>query len=366
MTFFHGIKVTTETTIRPLPHSSGTVLGLVVLPEKEQKTEEPKLQLVQSFGDLEALSGKAKEYVKAVYQQTRCKIVLLHISKPAEIEQLKFAEQKLGVTPNILLCPILHEKQEKVSDNMKPILSVLKTVSNSLKAVYIVDLLEKPTSSPKEMCERGIACWPPVLVSGDTNEKGELTTKSFPLSPFLAGVIAKNDSERGFHTSFSNREIQGILGLSADVDHSYFDSGCMSNQLNECKVVTVIPGPFRVWGNSGVFPEGKDAYKFVSVLRTEDQIQKLLVKGLQWAIDKNITRNFFEEVEVFVNNLLQTLRRDGVITNGEAWINKEKTTKEEITNGRVHISVKWTPSYIAQEILITQTLTDEFIKEILK
>lgn len=376
MTFFHGIKITPgEEGGRPSPQASQTVIGLVGPVEENAKTvttlKEDIPFLVDNYTTQQAFKGSLGDSLKAIYAQIRCPVIVVATEegKLGEgVEKLKFTKQETGLSPNIIICPSLKKmeskvpeggtKAEKATNKNNSIHDKLKEVAGKIGAIAVADLYEKPPKTPTIGDKRVIACWPPVFVGENADKK--------PLSPYIAGVIAKNDFERGYHTSFSNQSINGLVGLSENIDHSIFDPDCTANKLNEMKIMTVLSAPFRTWGNSGLYLDDKPLYKFISTVRTEDQIISLLGRGLQWAIDKNITKNFIEELETHVNHMLQTLRKDGVITNGEAWINKEKTTPSAVVEGKIYITVKWTPSFIAQEIIIDSLLTDKYIQEIFK
>ncbi len=390
MTFFHGIKITPGTEGgRPSPQASQTVIGLVGEKgeNKEENVKGLKVNtpfLVDSYTTQQSFTGSLDDSLKAIYAQIRCPVIVVATEngKIAEgIEKLKFTKQETGLSPNIIICPTLkivgtttppttpaiREKARVTPEKESTIPGTLKEVAGKIGAIAIVDLHTEPTATvPGYADKRVIASWPPVLVSGPVDVNKNPTVKTKPLSPYIAGVIARNDSERGYHTSFSNRSINGLVGLSENIEHSIFDADCTANRLNEKKTMTVLSGPFRTWGNSGLYPDDKPLYKFISTVRTEDQIISLLARGLQWAIDKNITKNFIEELEIHINHMLQTLRKDGVITNGEAWINKEKTTPSAVVEGKIYITVKWTPSFIAQEIIIDSVLTSKFIEEVFK
>ena len=242
----------------------------------------------------------------------------------------------------------------------------LRTVAAKMKAVAILDV-PFTEGDPKEKgyaSERVMICTPNVIVENRGAIDDQPKTKQAPLSPRVAGVMARVDKEKGYWQSVSNNEIYGILGLAEDVDYGFDDPECKANELNTLKTTTVVAGPFRVWGNSGVYNEQEKQRKFLCVIRTEDQIRSQLARGLQWAIDKGITKNLVEEIEVFVNNTLAKMRAEGSIVNGKCWADKELNTPEEIMEGRLHFTTDWTPVYVLQELHIKQVLTNSYLTEV--
>ena len=117
-----------------------------------------------------------------------------------------------------------------------------------------------------------------------------------PNSPYVAGVIARSDAERGFWWSPSNRLINGITGTSREIDFALGDPNARANLLNEDEVATIIRQTgYRLWGNRTCSADPK--WAFLSVVRIADALNDSLLRAHLWAVDRNITRTYLADVD---------------------------------------------------------------------
>ena len=184
-----------------------------------------------------------------------------------------------------------------------------------------------------------------------------------PASARVAGVIAKSDDERGFWWSPSNRPIVGIVGTARPIDFSLGDRLSSANRLNEAKVATIIhQGGYRLWGNRSL--SGDPKWVFVNVRRTADLINDALQRAHLWAIDRNITKTYVEEVTEGVNAYLRHLKSQGAIINGTCWADPELNTWDQVQQGKVTFDFDFTPPYPAEHIIFRSTLVNDYLEEV--
>jgi hypothetical protein len=185
-----------------------------------------------------------------------------------------------------------------------------------------------------------------------------------PASPRVAGVIARSDNERGFWWSPSNREIQGITGATRNVDFELGDPYSQANYLNENEVATIVrKDGYRLWGNRTCSADPK--WAFLSVRRTADMIQESLLRAHLWAVDRNITRTYMEDVVDGVNAYLAHLVAVGAILGGTCWADAELNTPDQIAQGKVYFDFDFTPPYPAEHITFRSHLVDDYLVEVL-
>ena len=121
-----------------------------------------------------------------------------------------------------------------------------------------------------------------------------------------AGATAKSDYERGFWWSPSNLEILGFTGTSRAVGFRLGDPTSPANLLNEANITTVIKqNGNRLWGNRTTSADPK--FAFISVRRTADLINDSILRAHLWAVDRNISRTYLEDVAESVNAYIKTL-----------------------------------------------------------
>ena len=85
------------------------------------------------------------------------------------------------------------------------------------------------------------------------------------------------------------------------------DVNSKANYLNENNIATIIQeSGFRLWGNRTLSADPK--WAFLQARRTADMINDSLLKAHLWAVDRNITKTYIEDVLEGVNNYLRYLR----------------------------------------------------------
>ena len=94
-------------------------------------------------------------------------------------------------------------------------------------------------------------------------------------------------------------------------------------------------------------------------------INESLLRTHMWAVDRNITKTYIEDVLEGVNAYLRHLRTVGAIINGQAWADPELNTPDQIAQGKVYIDFDFTPPYPAEHITFRSHLVNDYLVEIL-
>lgn len=187
---------------------------------------------------------------------------------------------------------------------------------------------------------------------------------SEPASARVAGLIAKIDNERGFWWSPSNNPINGILGTHRAVDFALGDANARANLLNASEVATIIyEDGYRLWGNRSCSSDPK--WAFLSVVRTADMIHDSLLRAHLWAVDRNITKTYMDDVAEGVNAYLRSLTAQGAILGGKCWADSELNTPAAVSDGKVYFNFDFTPPYPAERISFRSHLVNDYIINIL-
>ena len=123
----------------------------------------------------------------------------------------------------------------------------------------------------------------------------------------MAGLFAANDRARGWWTSPSNQRIIGITGTEIPISFAIDDPTAAAALLNAQAVATVVPyqGGFRLWGSRA--PTSNAKYRFLPIARTRDTVTEALLRSHAWAVDRNITATYLDEVAESVNAFLRGL-----------------------------------------------------------
>lgn len=267
------------------------------------------------------------------------------------------AESEVHVAPRILIAPGFSQSLANINELLsvaERLRAVVIADGPNLNDIQAIDFRQNFGSSRLYIVDP----WVRVL----DNINGVEVIR--PASARIAGLIAKSDDERGFWWSPSNREINGILGTARSVDFALGDKNSSANILNENEVATIIQKTgYRLWGNRTCSADPK--WAFLSVRRTADMINESLLRAHMWAVDRNISRTYLEDVLEGVNAYLRQLRTQGAIINGRAWADPERNTPDQISQGNVTIDFDFTPPFPAEHITFRSHLVNDYLDEVL-
>ena len=277
------------------------------------------------------------------------------------VHALLGAESVLGVRPRILLAPGFTHQRDNGTANS--VVAELVGIAERMRAVVIAD----GPNSTDEAAKAWAADFgsPRVYVVDPWVQKlgAKGVVETFPGSPCVAGLIARSDNDRGFWWSPSNLNIHGIVGTARPVDFALGDASARANLLNEAKVATIIrQDGFRLWGNRTLSTDPK--WMFLSVRRTADMINDSLLRAHLWAVDRNITKTYLDDVVEGVNAYLRHLVNIGAILGGKCWADPELNSPSQIQQGKVYFDFDFTPPYPAEHISFRSQMVNDYLKEV--
>ena len=272
------------------------------------------------------------------------------------ISALIGAESIVGHAPKILVAPARSDTQA--------VANALISAADRLRAVAVVD---GPSTTDAEATayrgnfgsRRAFLVDPGVKVAGAGDE-----TVDRPASAYVAGVIARSDAERGFWWSPSNRLIRGIVGTSREIDFTLGDPAARANLLNEDEIATIIRQTgYRLWGNRTCSADAK--WAFLSVVRIADALNDSLLRAHLWAVDRNITRTYLEDVADGVNAYIAELVGLGALLGGRCYPTPDLNTAQTVAAGKVYFDFDFNPVYPAERIMFRSRLVNDYIEEAL-
>lgn len=243
-----------------------------------------------------------------------------------------------------------------------PVVAELVGIAERLKAVIIADGPDSNDSAAIQYANdfgsrRVYVVDPGVKVARGANIVVE------PASPAVAGLIAKIDNDRGFWWSPSNQNINGIVGTTRPIDFALGDASSRANLLNEQNVATIInEDGYRLWGNRTLSSDPK--FAFLSVVRTADIINDSILAAHLWAVDRNITKTYIDDVEESVNAYIRGLVAMGALLGGKCYADPDLNTPASIAEGKVWFNVDFTPPYPAEHIIFRSRITNDYLEDI--
>lgn len=384
--FLHGVNVVEVTSgSRTVRTSKSSVIGVIGTAPDANVEKFPLNKPVLIAGSLKEAAKLGKKgtlltAVNAIFSQIGATVVVIRVeeadAKLKEGETIKniiggvdvdtgeykgiqaflSSESTVHVTPRVLIAPGFTYQLPTNNENelaKNSVVSALIPIAEKLRAIIIAD---GPNTNDEEVIKwrksvgssRVYVIDPWVKVS---------TGEILPSSPFVAGLIAKVDNEEGFWVSPSNKEINGIVGTSRPVDFTLGDSSCRANLLNENEVATIIHQKgYRLWGNRTCSSDSK--WAFLSVRRTADLINDSLLRAHLWAVDRNITKTYIDDVIEGVNSYLASLKAQGAILSGKCYATPELNTSANIASGKVFFDFEFTPPYPAEQITFRSHLVN--------
>ncbi|ATW34497.1 phage tail sheath subtilisin-like domain-containing protein [Candidatus Williamhamiltonella defendens] len=382
--FLHGVEVVElNGGARPIRTVKSSVIGMVGTAPGANETQFPMNTPVLIAGSrTEAAelgtSGTLPPALDGIFDQAGAMVVVIRVDEEADANQqlahviggvdaatgqyqgvhaLLSAESILGIAPRILIVPgFTHQKA---------VVSEMLGIADRLRAVIIADgpsTQDADAIAYRQHFRSGrVYLVDPAARVFDKVAAAEVNQ---PMSPRVAGLMARSDNERGFWWSPSNQEIYGIVGTERAIDFTLGDSHARANYLNENDIATVIQkSGFRLWGTRTCSTDPK--WAFLSVRRTADMINESLLKAHLWAVDQNITKTYIEDVTEGVNAYLRDLRAMGAIIGGQCWADPELNTPSNMSQGHLFFDFDFTPPYPAEHITFRSSLVNDYLEEIL-
>lgn len=391
-TFLHGIEIVEITDgVRPIQTVRSGVIGLIgTAPDADatafplntpvlvagSRVEAAKLDTVGT-GD-----GTLPAAMDAIFDQCGAVVVVVRVAEGADdaatranvvggvnattgnyegVQCFLGAESVVGVSPKILIAPGF--TGPRVASAANPVVSELLGIADRLRAIIVADGPDTTDADAITYAgdfgsRRVYVVDPGVKI---TNSAGATVTA--PASARVAGVLARSDSERGFWWSPSNLIIYGIVGTTRPVGFVLGDANCRANLLNEDMVTTIIrQNGYRLWGNRTLSSDSK--WAFLSVVRTADMIHDSLQRAHLWAVDRNITKTYFEDVTGGVNAYLGHLRQVGAILGGVCWADPDLNSPTELAAGKVYFDFDFTPPAPAEHITFRSHMVNDYFTEV--
>lgn len=399
-TFLHGVEIIEiDAGPRPIQTVASAVIGLVgTAPDADAAAFPLNTPVLIAGSRLEAAKldlagageGTLPDALDSIFdQRVGAMIVVIRVEEEATqaatlsniiggvdgatgaylgVHALLGAQGAVHVTPKILVVPgftsyVVRDENTSLITGA-PVVAELLAIADRLRAVIVAD--GPNTNDAEAIAYRTLFGSARVFVVDpwtkvwDTTGNAEVVE---PCSARVAGLIARSDNERGYWWSPSNQEIYGIIGTGRPVEFAFGDAACRANMLNASQVTTIIhQDGYRLWGNRTCSSDPK--FAFLSVRRTADMINEALLKSHLWAVDRNITKTYIEDVVEGVRAFLRHLKKIGAIIDGDCWADPELNTPDQISQGKVYFDFDFTPPYPAEHVTFRSHLVNDYLVEV--
>ncbi len=391
--FLHGVEVLeVDTGSRPIRTVGSAVIGLVgTAPDADPDAFPLGTPVVVAGSRLEAAkldtagnaAGTLPAAMDAIFDQIGALVIVVRVDEGVDIDAtlanvisgvdattgaytgvhaLAAAESITSYQPRLLCAPGFTHQRPGGAAN--PVVAELLGIADRLRAIVVGD--GPNTNDQDAITYRGDWGSPRLYLVDPWVTRFDPVSASLvdmPASAQVAGLIAKIDHERGFWWSPSNNPIAGIVGTSRAVDFVLGDPVSRANLLNEQEITTIIRSDgYRLWGNRTTSADPK--WAFLNVRRTADLIQDSVMRAHLWAVDRNITKTYVEDVVEGVNAYLRFLTHLGALVGGTCYPDPDLNTPDQTQQGRVYFNFDFTAPAPAERVTFRASLVNDYLQEI--
>ena len=302
------------------------------------------------LGDPLDADNKAARDVRAVFRNIECNVWVIVKSEDYEVDDynsIRFVRAGVSqiVAPGLTSDPTHAAK--------------LKTIAKNRQAILVCDTPEDKDQAKEYVRDSLNSEWCyPVYDKIKIHKDWDWVD-----SPALvAGHNQRCWDQYGYHTSPSNRVINGVIDVKNGVEFSFPDvsQNSESTELNKAYVNCIVytDEGVRLWGNR--MSDGK----FNVEVTTERAVIKAIQKWSFEAIDRSLTLYFVKHISDSLERFLSNLYDNNVICGYKVNIPGEENTPDQLVNGvfTIDYEIMWVP--VAEYIKYRYKNNPEFLKNI--
>jgi len=271
------------------------------------------------------------------------------------MQALRTAEVSLGVKPRILGTPGLGNQD--VDDALA---SVAEKVNGFAYAACQGDDIAEAQDYRQNFGQRELmVIWPgwkamDIITPAALVEIDGVAT--------ALGLRAKIDQEIGWHKTISNVPVNGVRGITRDVDWALQSSDTAAGILNSKGITTLIRrNGFRYWGSRTCATE--ENFVFESAVRTGQVLKDTMADGHFWAVDKPLHPSLVKDILEGMNAKFRELTALGYILGAQAWYDETVNETASLKSGKLTLDFDYTPVPPAEDIELRQRISDRYFDD---
>lgn len=380
--YFHGVKnVFIDDGTRPVTTQSDESIFMVCEAPNADDAIFPvgSTGLISGSNDIAMIAalgadGDAAQYINGIFDQSNVRVFFHRIEAGADdaetmanviggidvdtekrdgLQAAFDVSARFGIAPSILIAP-------GWSQNLA-VATELASIANKLAAVF---LLDGPNGKVDDaIVYRGNFNEPkgllidPFLAVFDTEAAAEIAE---PPSARIAGIVA----ETPWWESASSRVVRGTLGSVKDIDYRG-DGTSRAELLNGSHVACVVRHPkggHILLGGRGLGTDPK--FIFFKRGRVMNVIARTIIDQMQWTVDKNITRRYYEMVTDSVNKWLRREAALEHIAGGRCWVRADLNTPEAMEAGQVVFDYDFVEYGEAEQVTFRMHINNGYLASI--
>lgn len=189
--------------------------------------------------------------------------------------------------------------------------------------------------------------------------KLSVSMNTVPPSGVIAGIYAQTDATRGVWKAPANVSINGIIGLTDDINDSDQKDMNIHETGKSINALRKFTGKgFLVWGGRTLAGNSND-WRYINVRRLANMIEESVKKAcMQFVFEPNVALTWIS-IKGMIENYLTTLWNDGALAGAKpehaffVQIGLGQTmTAQDILEGRLIVKIGYAPSRPAEFIIL--------------
>lgn len=162
----------------------------------------------------------------------------------------------------------------------------------------------------------------------------------------MMGVWGRTDETAGVHKAPANEVPRGVIGLGYDVN---FREQELLNPLGINCIRKLPNRGIRIWGARTLVEPDKTEWRYISVRRLVNYIEKSIQDGTQWAVFEPNDQDLWSRVRRTVSGFLERIWREGALAGAspqQAFYVKcdaENNPLETMILGRLYVDIGIAP-----------------------
>lgn len=375
--FKHGVSVIeVDSGSRPIRVVSTSVIGLVATADDADDATFPLNRPVLLANLLHGIDkagsqGTLAPTLHAIYKQANAMTVVVRVASDSDADEqdalvvgtvsagrktglkaLLAAKAELGVSPKILAAPGLDTKAVTTE-----LVSIAQKLNGFVYAGAPGESKEEAVRYAGNFGQRELMLLYPKFTGFNEVARRDSDIEATAVA---LGLRARLDNEVGWHKSISNVVVNGVSGLSIDVDFDFTSAATDAHYLNSNNITTLVREQgFRLWGNRTLSSDPK--YCFETYVRTAQVLKETMARAHLWAIDKPLTPGLASDIIAGLNGELRALAKDGYLIGAEAWYDPDRNSKDSLREGKLTVNYDITPVPPLEHLSLRQHLTDTYL-----
>jgi phage tail sheath protein FI len=271
------------------------------------------------------------------------------------MQALLAAESQLGVRPRILGAPGLDTQAVTAA-----LIVVAKKLRGFVYASAHGETIAEAIAYRTNFAAREVMLLYPDFLTFDT--VAAATAPSYGVSRAL-GLRAKIDQDTGPHKTLSNVVVDGVTGLTKDIQWDLHSDTTEAALLNAKEITALVrtSSGFRFWGNRTCDDSG--LFVFESTVRVAQLVADTIGEGMEWAIDKPLTPALVTDIVETINGFMRAMKARGIILGGSCWYDAAQNSTSSLKAGKLRIDYDFTVPPPLEDLGFNQRITDSYFAQ---